>query len=366
MKSDKKARETIEKEVKESTDKIFVGKVKNSEGMEKLIGTSANLGKKNGLKHYISKYWLLGAVVIGAIIMISGVILVRSVSNDKIEPVNDVVVNDNNSKLETSDVLNEEDEEIDVLGKVVEKEEIDIDNSVSINANEVDDLYVKYTNDFLGIEIDFPSSWYVAENTDKIINVAKKSQEDNIKSIANMNLTEPLPIVEFDARDLDENKIQVALSPYKLNTKNVNGEEKEVKDVKMELNDDIINTIDKSVKDGLKSNGLEISSYSKSYIENFDKYDALIMEYATNSGLGEYATLQFLIPLGNNNLIITAMSKNQPNDVDKLTILTDMLKSLKYIEDKIVSEVIIDENESNSTSSETKESDENEVDSNNQ
>ncbi|HBF1820601.1 TPA: hypothetical protein KNT04_002580 [Clostridioides difficile] len=231
---------------------------------------------------------------------------------DEFVPVKDV-------KVSESDKSN--------LGSNYKKEELSLREAINSLPEEkkLDDNkeYKEYTNKYLSLKVKYPATWEVKENIATIQNLVRESKNNHIFDLAYDKAKLAGILVEFIANDPFETRVSLGVSPLESNVP--------IQSLASILDKNIVKQIDKQIRINIEADGNKIISNKGTDIKKIDKNEVIVSEYVfknTKKENTETSVIQVICPNGLNNIILTAVSKQGENSIDKYNILTQMLKTL--------------------------------------
>ncbi|HBG5344163.1 TPA: hypothetical protein KQG29_001527 [Clostridioides difficile] len=213
------------------------------------------------------------------------------------------------------------------LGNNYKKEELSLREAINSLPEEkkldVNKEYKEYTNKYLSLKVKYPSTWEVKENIATIQNLVRESKNNHIFDLAYDRAKLAGVLVEFIANDPFETKISLGVSPLESNVP--------IQSLASILDKNIVKQIDKQIRINIEADGNKIISNKGTDIKKIDKNEVIVSEYVfknTKKENTDTSVIQVICPNGLNNIILTAVSKQGDNSIDKYSILTQMLKTL--------------------------------------
>lgn len=257
------------------------------------------------------------------------------------------VLNVNKNKVEYTDVQEPSFEENNLAnqGDVIEAPEPE---KVDVIAPVYEGNY--YQNDFLGLKFRYPENWFTTDNYDTLLNTMKELNINDMLDITTMKLPRWLHVADFNSEDNYRNIISVSLLPdfSSLVTSDIDigtlkpattsetpvvEKQEEVK-TKSKLDTHSFDpsmyiAIEDAVVENQKLSGLEAELVEGTYVETIGGCEVLTVETVNRLYADAYNVLTSFVDLGENYLMFVSTSLDQPNDVDKLLNLEDILATLE-------------------------------------
>ncbi|HBE9444508.1 hypothetical protein [Clostridioides difficile] len=231
---------------------------------------------------------------------------------DEFVPVKDVKVSENDKSNLGSNYKKEDLSLREAINSLPEEKQLD-DNKE----------YNEYTNKYLSLKVKYPATWEVKENIATIQNLVRESKNNHIFDLAYDKAKLAGILVEFIANDPFETRISLGVSPLESNVP--------IQSLASILDENIVKQIDKQIRINIEADGNKIISNKGTDIKKIDKNEVIVSEYVfknTKKENTDTSVIQVICPNGLNNIILTAVSKQGENSIDKYNILTQMLKTL--------------------------------------
>lgn len=231
---------------------------------------------------------------------------------DEFVPVKDVKVSENDKSNLGSNYKKEELSLREAINSLPEEKKLD-DNKE----------YKEYTNKYLSLKVKYPATWEVKENIATIQNLVRESKNNHIFDLAYDKAKLAGILVEFIANDPFETRVSLGVSPLESNVP--------IQSLASILDKNIVKQIDKQIRINIEADGNKIISNKGTDIKKIDENEVIVSEYVfknTKKENTETSVIQVICPNGLNNIILTAVSKQGENSIDKYNILTQMLKTL--------------------------------------
>lgn len=231
---------------------------------------------------------------------------------DEFVPVKDVKVSENDKSNLGSNYKKEDLSLREAINSLPEEKKLD-DNKE----------YNEYTNKYLSLKVKYPATWEVKENIATIQNLVRESKNNHIFDLAYDKAKLAGILVEFIANDPFETRISLGVSPLESNVP--------IQSLASILDKNIVKQIDKQIRINIEADGNKIISNKGTDIKKIDKNEVIVSEYVfknTKKENTDTSVIQVICPNGLNNIILTAVSKQGENSIDKYNILTQMLKTL--------------------------------------
>lgn len=212
----------------------------------------------------------------------------------------------------------------------VEGEEDVVDDNVTTDSSDIEselttDGYIKYTNDLIGLKIDYPSNWYVEERTDILLNMVKASTTEGVFDIETTPVKLAGAIIDFTSRDDLGTKISLGVSPLQVSGEVELAPINSLSDI---MNGGTASQIDEQIKTNAKADGSEIVEHIPSEVKQMGAYNVINSAYVFKKNGITMEVNQMIIPYGVNNIVLTATNKKGDSNIDKPKILLDMVNSL--------------------------------------
>lgn len=219
------------------------------------------------------------------------------------------------------------DNDKNTLGNNYKKEELSLRKAINSLPKENKLLdnkeYKEYTNKYLSLKVKYPATWEVKENIATIQNLVRESKNNHVFDLAYDKAELAGILVEFMANDPFETRISLGVSPLESNVP--------IQSLASILDENIVKQIDKQIRINIEADGNKIISNKGTHIKKIDKNEVIVSEYVfknTKKENTDTSVIQVICPNGLNNIILTAVSKQGKNSIDKYSILTQMLKTL--------------------------------------
>lgn len=290
------------------------------------ISKNDNAPKKGGKGLIIALIILSILVVLIGSFVILGQILKSKIS--------DVPVN--NQGNEVVDIIENEGKEI--LEEVNDKEPIIEEAKESEPEIEIikEELY-DYENKLVGIKFNYATDMYIKENTDTIFNTLKAvSKEGKNFKIDKDKLVQSLNILQLTTGEADGLLITVSILPFDVANKSValyesNIAKERVSEIPL-ITEEMLIEYDSNLKKSLIELGVTIDVFEKSYVRDTNGLKAIISERKYSGGketkTGVTDVIQGLVPVGENAILVTAITDGSPIEIDKVVLFDEIIDSL--------------------------------------
>lgn len=271
---------------------------------------------------------------------------------------------------EENGVVSHEEEKLNELDSIVEEED---KKDEEVVVEEYDGN--RYENQFLGLRLRYPENWFTSDSYDVLLNTMKDLGVNDKLDLATVKLNDLLNIVTFNSNDSYMNTIDIVAIP---SLDKIAGDLTEADVTETGVTDDKKETTDTAEKDTSKDTSKDTNTAkptdNKETVENkvdengvkeipnFTEADLKVIKesvllsmggdenvvsceepYIADIGGKEVAMIEFVssvysqevsmvsafLNLGENYLMITSASLNEPNDVDKIYNIEDILKTLE-------------------------------------
>ena len=300
------------------TDNIK-GMVENTENQNISPKTVSNQKKKG------NKLFILGLVFFILIFFIGGLAIKAKLLASNTKPIDG-----NNSSV---DVVKEESKE--QKGEEVVVEIPQTTDEVVKGPEIVEEIY-DYENKLVGIKFNYATDMYIKENTDIVFNTLKSVAETGKNfRIDKDKLSDSLIILQLTTGESDGLLITVSLLPFEITNKsviaNTNIEKEKTAELPL-ITDDMLKEYDSNVKKTLTELGVTIDVFEQSYVRDVNGLKAIISE-RKYSGSKETKTgvtdvIQALVPVGENAILVTAITDGSPIEIDKVSLFDEIVDSL--------------------------------------
>lgn len=290
------------------------------------ISKNDNAPKKGGKGLIIALIILSILVVLIGSFVILGQILKSKIS--------DVPVN--NQGNEVVDIIENEGKEI--LEEVNDKEPIIEEAKESEPEIEIikEELY-DYENKLVGIKFNYATDMYIKENTDTIFNTLKAvSKEGKNFKIDKDKLVQSLNILQLTTGEADGLLITVSILPFDVANKSVAVDESNIAKERVSeiplITEEMLIEYDSNLKKSLIELGVTIDVFEKSYVRDTNGLKAIISERKYSGGketkTGVTDVIQGLVPVGENAILVTAITDGSPIEIDKVVLFDEIIDSL--------------------------------------
>lgn len=266
-------------------------------------------------------------------------------------------------------VENHEQSKLEQSGEIIEDSSKTEDNSSESKGDAIVPVYEGnyFENPFLCIKFRYPENWFSTDNYDVVLNTMKDLGLNDKLDLTQVKLKSMLPIVTLSCNDSYQNTIDILVTPSldKLVEKeedldavvtfDSNGVvETPKKDEEKSKESDVKNTssnseteatktennvkpfsaddlakIKKNIAESQTASGLTVVSTDEPYIEKYGEFEVVNVETISQLYGDEYQLLTSFIDIGENYLMIISCSANEPNEVDKVANLEDLVTTLK-------------------------------------
>lgn len=290
------------------------------------ISKNDNAPKKGGKGLIIALIILSILVVLIGSFVILGQILKSKIS--------DVPVN--NQGNEVVDIIENEGKEI--LEEVNDKEPIIEEAKESEPEIEIikEELY-DYENKLVGIKFNYATDMYIKENTDTIFNTLKAvSKEGKNFKIDKDKLVQSLNILQLTTGEADGLLITVSILPFDVANKSVAVDESNIAKERVSeiplITEEMLIEYDSNLKKSLIELGVTIDVFEKSYVRDTNGLKAIISERKYSGGketkTGVTDVIQGLVPVGENAILVRAITDGSPIEIDKVVLFDEIIDSL--------------------------------------
>lgn len=201
----------------------------------------------------------------------------------------------------------------------------------------VEGVVYDYDNKLVGIKFNYATDMYIKENTDVIFNTLKSVAEEGKNfQIGSDKLSGVLKILQLTTGKTDGLLITVSILPFELSNKSlVSGELSIEKDKLSELpviTEPMLTEYDINLRKSLTELGVTIDVFEKSYIREVNGMKAIISERKYSGSIetktGVTDVIQALVPVGENAILITAITDGSPIEIDKVSLFDEIVDSL--------------------------------------
>lgn len=290
------------------------------------ISKNDNAPKKGG------KGLIIALIILSILVVLIGsFVILGQIFKSKIS---DVPVN--NQGNEVVDIIENEGKEI--LEEVNDKEPIIEEAKESEPEIEIikEELY-DYDNKLVGIKFNYATDMYIKENTDTIFNTLKAvSKEGKNFKIDKDKLVQSLNILQLTTGEADGLLITVSILPFDVANKSVAVDESNIAKERVSeiplITEEMLIEYDSNLKKSLIDLGVTIDVFEKSYVRDTNGLKAIISERKYSGGketkTGVTDVIQGLVPVGENAILVTAITDGSPIEIDKVVLFDEIIDSL--------------------------------------
>lgn len=269
-------------------------------------------------------------------------------------------------------VENHEQSKLEQSGEIVEESPQTEESGSESKGDAIVPVYEGnyFENPFLGIKFRYPENWFSTDNYDVVLNTMKDLGLNDKLDLTQVKLKSMLPIVTFSCNDSYNNTIDILVTPSldklvekedlePVVTLDKNGvveenKEKEEESKKADVKDtssenkneapktennvtpfsaDDLAKIKKNIAESQTASGFTVVSTDEPYVEKYGNFEVANVETISQVYGDDYQLLTSFIDIGENYLMIISCSSNEPNEVDKVANLEDLVSTLKLGED---------------------------------